>query len=142
MLYCLLYISSQTNNTHTRTDTLHQLTHTQVRHRPFNLTQMNSFFQTPSVCSSGQSAFFADPDEEIDLLQAAFANEEVTELQPLTKPGEPAQNATSCLGLWGVDFLPDDVFFFFSVCSCRPPARRCSEIQVRRVSARAAEPVT
>lgn len=38
MLYCLLYICSQTNNTHTDRRTPSAHTHSEVRHGPFNLT--------------------------------------------------------------------------------------------------------
>uniref|UniRef100_A0A3B5KGS6 Neural proliferation, differentiation and control, 1a n=1 Tax=Takifugu rubripes TaxID=31033 RepID=A0A3B5KGS6_TAKRU len=36
--------------------------------------------------ADGQSAFFSDPDEEIDFLQSVIAKQEVTELRPVTNP--------------------------------------------------------
>lgn len=64
------------------------------------VVNVGALYLTP-VCSSGQSAFFSDPDEEIDFLQSVIDKQEVTALRPVTSPGERAQNITSCLSLWG-----------------------------------------
>lgn len=62
-----------------------------------------------SVCSSGRSSFFTDPDGEIDLLQAAFAKEEATAMHPA--PGGRAQKLPFCLTLRGVDIHHHDLLF-------------------------------
>lgn len=44
------------------------------------------------VCLLGATAFYVDPDEEIDYLQAIIAKQEVTEVQPPRPPGKTSRN--------------------------------------------------
>lgn len=75
---------------------------------------------------SGQPDFYTDTDEEIDLLQAAFAK--VTEIQPLVNQGERAQAVTSRFSVWDLDLHGRDVFSYPQL---SPPHRPMLRNQTR-----------